>query len=145
AQGLQQRPGPKNALGRIKFDLDSPFGVYLHDTPGKGAFAGDNRALSHGCMRLEKPRDLAANLLGWPMDQVNAAIDQGETQRTRIPAPIALYVIHTTAFVDAEERVNFRPDRYGWDHRLVMALGGTKAKIAQTEPTATDCATLKSP
>jgi L,D-transpeptidase YcbB len=144
AQGLQQRPGPKNALGRVKFDLDSPFGVYLHDTPGKAAFAGDNRALSHGCLRLEKPRELAAALLAWSMDQVDAAIGQGETQRTKIATPVALFVIHTTAFVDAKGQVNFRPDRYGWDHKLALALAGKDGLRAEAAPIATDCTVLQS-
>lgn len=60
---LQQRPGPSNSLGLIKFDVTSPFGVYLHDTPAKGLFAQPVRAFSHGCMRLEQPRDLALALL----------------------------------------------------------------------------------
>lgn len=138
---LQQRPGPANALGRIKFDLPSPFGVYLHDTPGKSAFARPVRTLSHGCMRLERPRELAARLLepqGWAADDIDAAIAAGATRRVAIEKPLPLHVIYQTAFVDASG-VNLRPDRYGWDQVLAKALAGQVA-VASTVAGATECA-----
>lgn len=119
---LQQRPGPNNSLGLVKFDVDSPWGVYLHDTPGKGLFAQPVRAFSHGCMRLERPRELAAALLGWSSGAVDAAIATGATRRLALRRPIALLVTHRTARVEADGRVAFRPDIYGWDRKLVAAL-----------------------
>lgn len=138
---LQQRPGPANALGRVKFDLPSPFGVYLHDTPGKSAFARPIRTLSHGCMRLERPRELAAHLLepqGWTATDVDTAIAEGATRGVAIEKPMPLYVIYQTAFVDASG-VNLRPDRYGWDQVLAKALTGQVA-VAASAADATECA-----
>ena len=126
---LVQRPGPKNSLGVVKFDLPSPFGVYLHDTPGKAAFARADRALSHGCMRLEKPRELAAILLapqGGSAERVEAAIAAGATQRVALRAPVPLYVFHWTAMAGEDGRVEFRRDVYGWDRKLTAALGGVR-------------------
>ena len=123
--GLQQLPGPDNALGRVKFDLPSPFGVYLHDTPSRGAFARPMRALSHGCMRLEKPLELAEELLagqGWTPDMVQAAVDAGATRRVALSQPIPLRVVYRTAYVDDAGDLQFRPDVYGWDGKLADAL-----------------------
>lgn len=123
--GLQQLPGPDNALGQVKFDLPSPFGVYLHDTPSKGAFARPMRALSHGCMRLEKPLELAAELLGqqgWTRAQVDSAVAAGATRRVGLTQPTPLFVVYRTAFVDAAGDVEFRADVYGWDDKLAAAL-----------------------
>lgn len=137
---LQQRPGPGNSLGRLKFDLPSPFGVYLHDTPGKSAFARRVRALSHGCMRLEKPRELAVALLGpqgWTLPQIDAAIAQMTTRRIGLDKPVPLFVVHRTAFVDADG-LHLRPDLYGWDAALTRALAGRS--YADAAPGATECA-----
>lgn len=141
--GLQQLPGPKNALGQIKFDLTSPFGVYLHDTPSRSAFAQDKRQLSHGCMRLEKPRELAVALLGWSTDKLSAEIDSRQTRRVAIADPVALFVIHTTAFVDEAGVTNFRADSYGWDHTLARALRGQASVLAQAPQAETDCAAIR--
>jgi murein L,D-transpeptidase YcbB/YkuD len=125
---LQQKAGPKSALGQIKFELPSPFGVYLHDTPGKAAFQRSKRDLSHGCMRLEKPAELAALLLapqGWTPQTVTGAIAAGRTQTVRLKTPTPLYVLYWTAVVDATGFVSFRPDIYGWDTKLAEALAAS--------------------
>jgi murein L,D-transpeptidase YcbB/YkuD len=125
--GLQQSPGPKNSLGELKFDLPSPFGVYLHDTPGHSSFARRVRTLSHGCMRLEKPRELAERLLaaqGWDRAQVDQAIASGATRRIVLQKPTRLFVIYRTTTVDEDGWVHFRPDPYGWDSKLSAALAG---------------------
>jgi murein L,D-transpeptidase YcbB/YkuD len=124
---LQQKAGPKSALGQIKFELPSPFGVYLHDTPGKAAFSRTQRDLSHGCMRLEKPSELAALLLGpqgWTPQGVADAIATGRTQTVRLRTATPLYVLYWTAAVDPAGLVTFRPDIYGWDEKLTAALAG---------------------
>jgi murein L,D-transpeptidase YcbB/YkuD len=125
---LQQRAGPKSALGLLKFDLNSPFGVYLHDTPSKSAFARRVRALSHGCVRLEKPRDLAKLLLGeqgWSPDRVEAAIASGKTQTVALQTTTPLYVLYWTTPVGKSGRVRFRSDVYGWDRKLAGALAAS--------------------
>lgn len=123
--GLQQRPGPGNALGFVKFDLASPFGVYLHDTPGRSSFARRVRTLSHGCMRLEKPRELAEDLLapqGWTRADIDRVIDAGATRRIALQQTLPLFVIYRTVGLDEDGRAIFRPDPYRWDARLLAAL-----------------------
>jgi murein L,D-transpeptidase YcbB/YkuD len=125
----------------VKFDLRNPFGVYLHDTPGRTAFARRARALSHGCMRLEKPRELAARLLGpqgWSRDQIDQAIADGATLRVSIRAPIPVYVIYRTASVDAYGWATFSRDRYGWDRKLLMALANFRESESAQRPE-TEC------
>jgi len=122
---LQQRPGPKNALGQLKFDFPSPFGVYLHDTPARSLFARPVRTLSHGCMRLEKPKELAAIVLAnqdWTPETIDAAIAEGATQRVDLKGGPPLFVIYTTVDVAEDGTVSFRPDPYGWDAKLTGAL-----------------------
>ncbi|OYW91119.1 MAG: hypothetical protein B7Z13_13365 [Caulobacterales bacterium 32-67-6] len=121
---LQQQPGPTNSLGQVKFDMPSPFGVYLHDTPGRAAFARPVRTLSHGCMRLEKPRELATLLLasqGWSREMVDQAIAEGQTQRVDLAARVPVLVTYSTAFVDGDG-LHLLPDPYGWDAQLTAAL-----------------------
>jgi murein L,D-transpeptidase YcbB/YkuD len=128
-EGLRQQPGPANALGQLKFDLRSPFGVYLHDTPGRAAFSRRARALSHGCMRLEKPRELAALLLGgqgWSRDLIDQTIAGGATTRVSIRRPLPLFVIYRTASVDAYGWATFGRDQYGWDRKLLSALANSE-------------------
>ncbi|WP_374569831.1 murein L,D-transpeptidase [Phenylobacterium sp.] len=139
---LVQRPGPKNSLGVVKFDLPSPFGVYLHDTPAKSAFDRTDRALSHGCMRLQKPRELAALLLGRQgqgADTVEQAIAAGVTSRTMLTTAVPLYVVYWTAVADDAGEVSFRPDVYGWDDKLAAALAEAQAKRAALSQAATGC------
>lgn len=124
---LQQRPGAANALGRLKFDLQSPYGVYLHDTPAKTAFARQTRTLSHGCMRLENPEALAQWLLGrqgWPANRLDSAIANGETRRIPLERPLSLLVVYRTAFV-IDGGLHLLPDPYRWDAPLARALAGT--------------------
>jgi len=143
AGALQQRPGPLNALGRLKFDFPSPFGVYLHDTPARAAFGLANRWRSHGCVRLEDPRGLAAAVLGpqgWTPAKVDAAIAAGATSRVALAQPVPLYVAYWTVVGAADGAPLFRPDPYGWDDKLMQALarrggggGGLAAARADSE------------
>ncbi|MFC3068363.1 L,D-transpeptidase family protein [Phenylobacterium soli] len=140
---LIQQPGPKNSLGQLKFDLPSPFGVYLHDTPSKGAFGKRNRALSHGCMRLEKPRDLAVILLarqGWSEADVDQAIAAGATRRVDLKTTVPLYVSYWTVVADEAGEIDFKSDVYGWDRKLAAALGPEPVRRAALPRTGTDCA-----
>ena len=123
---LEQKPGPRCALGAIKFDLSNPFGVYLHDTPARSLFAQPNRALSHGCMRVEQPNALAKRLLAgdprWTPDKIDLAILAGTTVRIELKAPVPVSVAYWTAFVDPDGTLEFRPDVYGWDRALQERL-----------------------
>lgn len=123
---LQQLPGPKCALGAIKFDLGNPFGVYLHDTPARSLFGKDKRALSHGCMRMEQPNLLAKRLLAnqpeWPPDTIDAAILAGKTVRIPLKVQPTLFVTYWTVLPGADGSVGFRSDLYGWDKALTDKL-----------------------
>jgi murein L,D-transpeptidase YcbB/YkuD len=127
---LVQRPGPQNALGRLKFEMPNAFNVYLHDTPGKAAFRRDNRALSHGCVRVEHPLDLAVYLLepaGWPAERIVGAIEDGATLRLKVARPLPVWLLYFTAAADADGTTRFYDDLYGRDARLAAALAGASA------------------
>ena len=122
---LIQAPGPKNALGQIKFDFQNTYGVYLHDTPGQTAFDRSRRDVSHGCVRLEKPLDLAAKVLGpngdWPAQKIDTAVKSTDTQRVALKQSQPVYLFYFTAFDDGRQ-LSFSPDVYGWDAKLLRLL-----------------------
>ncbi|MGK6320628.1 L,D-transpeptidase family protein [Sphingomonas sp. DT-204] len=119
---LQQRAGPQSALGRYKFDFDNRYAVYLHDTPVQAKFASYDRLASHGCVRLERPAELAQLLLrsdpAWTPETIQAAVDAGKTQRVQLSRQVAVYLLYWTAFASANGTMNFRGDPYGWDKLL---------------------------
>ncbi len=119
-----QRAGPKSALGYVKFEMPNAFDVYLHDTPARSLFQRERRWLSHGCMRLELPRDLAAALLapqGWDRAQVDAAIARSDTRRVPLETQPPVFVVYRTVVATPDGRATFRPDVYGWDAMLGAA------------------------
>jgi len=127
---LVQLPGPKNALGQLKFEMPNPLDVYMHDTPDRRLFARPQRTLSHGCVRVEDPRDLARRLIdsnAWPETAIDQAIASGETQRVPLKQAIPVYVLYWTAFADPDGMVEFRDDIYGRDQRLAAALAALAA------------------
>jgi len=128
---LSQDPGPVNSLGRLKFVLNNPWDIFLHDTPSRRLFDLNSRTLSSGCLRLEKPEELADLLLaGAAVGAASAATrisvaaeaaPTGARPRTRtltLPAPITVYVVYLTSWVTPSGAVQFRPDVYGRDARL---------------------------
>ena len=123
---LQQKAGPKAALGHVKFDFANNYGVYLHDTPNHGAFDRYGRLVSHGCVRLERPVVLAnAVMTGstqWTPDVIDQTIAGGDTVRASLPKPIAVFLLYWTAYVGPDGQVNFRSDPYNWDHILTQKL-----------------------
>ncbi|MSP66890.1 MAG: peptidoglycan-binding protein [Alphaproteobacteria bacterium] len=123
---LRQQPGPKNALGRIKFELPNPFVVYLHDTPDHSLFRQRVRAFSSGCIRLARAADLALYLLQgrepWSATTLAEAIAAGHTRTIALPAPLPVHLVYFTAFVDAAGALRFHDDIYGRDQKLRAAL-----------------------
>ena len=121
---LVQRPGPTNALGRVKFMLPNEHFVYLHDTPSKDLFAKESRAFSSGCIRVENPLELARIVLGekWDRARIDALVAAGRTQTVFLDKPIAVKLLYWTAEVDAAGRVSFFPDVYSRDKALIDAL-----------------------
>jgi murein L,D-transpeptidase YcbB/YkuD len=133
---LRQDPGPQNALGRVKFFLPNPFDIYLHDTPERTLFARTRRAFSSGCIRVEKPLELAAFLLAdepaWSPDAVHAAIGSGKTRWLRLSDPVPIYVVYWTAWVDPDGTVQFRDDLYDRDGR--SGDGVANDPVSQSPP-----------
>ncbi len=124
---FRQRPGPKNALGKVKFMLPNKHNIYLHDTPAKDKFANSTRAFSHGCIRLSRPGDLAYQLLedkkGMTASDIDGIWASGETTQVQLPRPIPVHLVYATAFA-TEKGIEFRADVYGRDRKLYEALFG---------------------
>ncbi len=124
---LRQRPGPTNALGRVKFMFPNQFNVYLHDTPSRGAFAENSRAFSHGCVRLSRPLDLATEVLsgtpGWGRGRIDAVVAGGDRTIVNLAQPLPVHITYLTAWVD-DGTPNFRNDIYDQDAKLISALDG---------------------
>ena len=123
---IRQRPGPGNTLGRLKFIFPNRFNVYMHDTSGRYLFARSYRALSHGCVRVEKPLELALFLLQddpeWTREKIEAAIAKGAWKVVPVESPCRVHTIYMTAWVSEAGEINFRPDIYRVDRPLWAAL-----------------------
>ncbi len=125
---LRQDPGPKNPLGKLKFLFSNNFRVYLHDTPSQQLFKQTERAFSHGCIRVEAPRRLAAFLLAdspdspWSETAVRSAVATGITREVAVSPPVPTYLLYLTAWVGEDGAVHFRKDIYGEDEPLLDAL-----------------------
>ncbi len=125
---LRQRPGPKNALGGVKFLLPNPYDVYLHSTPAQRLFGQSRRAFSHGCIRVEDPVALARFVLAgeaeWDDARIRASMEEGPAS-TRFPVkrPLPVMVFYATAVASEDGRVLFFEDLYGHDKRLDALLG----------------------
>jgi murein L,D-transpeptidase YcbB/YkuD len=105
-------PGPQNPLGRMMFDLDNDEFIYLHDTNEKGLFNRAQRALSHGCVRVEQARALAAWSLGVSEQEVDAMVSQGKTYSVPLPEIIPVSLVYYTRFPDERGQVAAHPDIY---------------------------------
>ena len=119
---LRQDPGPKNALGRVKFLFSNPYEIYLHGTPDKHLFDRVVRTLSSGCIRVKDPVRLAAYLLNdgslQMEEEILANIHLATNQSVRLPIAVPIYLVYWTAWADQAGRLNFRHDIYGRDARL---------------------------
>lgn len=131
---LQQRAGPHSGLGVLMLEMQNRFDVYLHDTPLKSYFSRDNRRISHGCIRVEEPRELAALLMRQPIGAIDQAIATGNTTVSNLPAPVPVFVVYETAFADADGRVQFRPDPYQRDGEIWQYLHPERRTVAEREP-----------
>jgi murein L,D-transpeptidase YcbB/YkuD len=124
---LRQKPGPQNALGRVKFLFPNKFNVYLHDTPARSLFSEPERAFSHGCVRVSRPIDLAEEILrvqgGWSRDRIDAVLRSGDRTIVKVEEPLPVHITYFTAWVD-NGQPNFRSDIYAQDEKLVAALEG---------------------
>ena len=119
---IRQRPGPKNSLGFVKFLFPNDFNIYLHDTPNHELFEKDVRAFSHGCIRVEKPSELAQWVLGWDASKVDEAMRDGPDNRgVKLPKKIPVYITYGTAYL-RDGRLYFGNDLYHRDDELVKAI-----------------------
>ena len=123
---IRQTPGPKNSLGLVKFIFPNSYNVYMHDTPEQVFFSKSRRDFSHGCIRLEKPADVAVwvlrNNTGWDMDRVRAAMNGSTTQQVNLARPIPVLIVYGTAVVTEDGIVHFYDDIYGHDATLEKVL-----------------------
>ena len=123
---IRQKPGPKNALGLVKFIFPNHYNVYLHSTPEPELFLKARRDFSHGCIRVQHPADLAAWVLRgkpqWTMDKINATMNGDQTVEVHLDKPIPVLIIYTSALVEPDGGVHFFRDIYGQDSELAKAL-----------------------
>ncbi|MGZ8927668.1 MAG: L,D-transpeptidase family protein [Methylobacter sp.] len=123
---IRQRPGRKNALGRVKFIFPNKEDVYLHDTPANALFSKSRRDFSHGCVRVENPQKLAEFALknqdNWNPETIQLAMSAPKTQRVILKKPIPVLFFYTTAFFDQFDNLEFYLDIYGHDAVLLEAL-----------------------
>lgn len=123
---VRQKPGPRNSLGQVKFIFPNSNNIYLHDTPSKNLFKEDERAFSHGCVRVAKPRDLAIRILRkqpeWTPEKIDAAMNAGVERFVPVKENLPVYIGYFTAFVDSEGELNFRKDIYARDAHLYNML-----------------------
>jgi murein L,D-transpeptidase YcbB/YkuD len=118
---VRQRPGDKNALGRVKFLFPNDFNIYLHDTPNQDLFKKDVRAFSHGCIRVEKPSELAQWVLGWDAGRVESAMDGSNNNSVKVPQKIPVYIVYGTAYI-RDNQLYFGNDLYDRDDKLVAQV-----------------------
>lgn len=123
---LRQDPGPENALGQVKFMFPNKFEVYLHDTPARDLFQKESRIFSSGCIRLEKPLELAQYLMEGERRGGRKALEQllqkEKSFSVRLPKTVPVHLLYWTAWVDRENMLHFRPDVYDRDKSLGEAL-----------------------
>jgi len=123
---VRQKPGPKNSLGLVKFLFPNSYNVYMHDTPATELFVRSRRDFSHGCIRLEKPADLAAWVLrdnpGWTPERIRAAMNGTTTQQVNLAHPIPVLIVYATVIVLEDGLVHFYDDIYGHDAELEKVL-----------------------
>jgi L,D-transpeptidase YcbB len=142
---ISQPPGEANALGRIRFNFPNKFLVYQHDTPDKNLFAKDERAFSHGCMRVQNPDQYAATLLGitapnehYTPDKIRSMYGHSEID-IKFPTPIPVNITYQTAFVDDAGKLQIRRDVYGRDATMLALLRNSRSKdlenvVAHSQP-----------
>jgi murein L,D-transpeptidase YcbB/YkuD len=139
---VRQRPGPRNALGAVKFAMPNPMDIYLHSTPSRQLFKRTRRDLSHGCIRVEQPVALVRFLLAdqpqWDTDQIEAAMAPGRNRRVDLSAPVPVVILYATAMLDGDGKARFVPDVYKLDPALEQALAAHTGQIVPAPPALTE-------
>jgi murein L,D-transpeptidase YcbB/YkuD len=124
---IRQKPGEDNALGLVKFMFPNPYSVYLHDTPSKSLFERDDRAFSHGCIRLQNPYKFAQILLSdrpeWNEENIHKAMGQSKEHVVNLQREIPVVILYLTFWVDSKGIGQFRSDLYDRDREVLVGLG----------------------
>ena len=134
---MKQKPSHTNALGLVKFMFPNPYNIYLHDTPQKELFSKEERAFSHGCIRLHQPFDFAYALLSkqtrTPKKMFQTALDRGVENVIYLRQPVPVHIIYRTAVTTPDGRIGFRRDIYGRDAQIFAALQNAGVVIASNQ------------
>ncbi len=130
---MRQRPGPRNALGTVKFMFPNKHNIYLHDTPAKSLFSREVRTYSHGCVRLNDPHDFAYALLARqtddPVSFFHGRLRTGQETRVNLEQPVPVHIVYRTAFTTPRGEVQFRRDVYDRDREIWNALSAAGVEI----------------
>ena len=136
--GVQQPPGGDNALGELKFLFPNSHSIYMHDTPTRDLFDKSHRAFSHGCVRVQNPREFAQVLLGWDEEKVASKLAQGEesgeSSNVALKTPIPVHLTYFTAWPDETGKINYFNDFYERDKTMLQArniVKGVKKPMAE--------------
>jgi murein L,D-transpeptidase YcbB/YkuD len=123
---VRQKPGGNNSLGLVKFMFPNQHSVYIHDTPARTLFTREERALSHGCIRIQNPEKLAALLLkddsAWTSDKIDAAMHQTKERIVNLDQKIPVVILYLTFWADSNGKAHFRPDIYDRDAEVLELL-----------------------
>jgi murein L,D-transpeptidase YcbB/YkuD len=136
---VRERPGPKNSLGLVKFMFPNQYDIYLHSTPAVSLFDRTRRDFSHGCIRVQKPEDLAVWVLqgqgDWDLAKVQEAMNGGQDNHTvSLKTPLPITIFYVTARVDEDGAVHFFDDIYGYDAQLQEVLAKGPPYPVKPEP-----------
>jgi murein L,D-transpeptidase YcbB/YkuD len=134
---IKQRPSDDNALGQVKFMFPNRFSVYMHDTPHRELFPREVRAFSNGCIRLEKPRELAEILLAGQVPDPDASYDgwlaTGKERHVDLRRPVPVHIVYRTAWFDEDGTAQYRADVYGRDAKLIEAMEAKGVAMAAAQ------------
>ncbi|HEY6414127.1 MAG TPA: L,D-transpeptidase family protein [Edaphobacter sp.] len=139
---VRERPGPKNSLGLVKFIFPNQYDIYLHSTPAVSLFDRSRRDFSHGCIRVQKPEDLAAWVLAtqggdWDLTKVQTAMNSGPDNHTvSLKTPLPIVIFYATAWVEEDGDVHFFDDIYGYDAEMDKVLARGPPYPIKPEPAA---------
>ncbi len=124
----RQKPGSNNALGKIKFLFPNSYSIYLHDTPAKSLFGESRRAFSHGCIRVDDPKQLALYILkkdsSWTLHKIDSIQTTNNEYKIQVKPALPVYITYFTAWVNSNGKLNFRNDLYNLDEKLSKEIFG---------------------
>jgi murein L,D-transpeptidase YcbB/YkuD len=131
---VRQKPGKNNSLGLVKFIFPNSNNIYLHDSPAKSLYGKDSRALSHGCVRVGKPKDLAIEVLKndpeWTPEKIDAAMHAGTEKWVQLKNKIPVHIGYFTAWVNEQGEIHFYEDIYNKDNQLFDILIGYEEPVS---------------